>query len=51
MLTQGLAQRAIATRLGLSERTVAGHIARLRERYDAETLFQLGWQMRGTRDA
>lgn len=50
-LTQGLAQRAIATRLGLSERTVAGHIARLRERYDAETLFQLGWQMRGARDA
>ncbi|MFJ7247381.1 LuxR C-terminal-related transcriptional regulator [Kitasatospora sp. NPDC098652] len=51
MLTQGLTQRAIATRLGLSERTVAGHIARLRESYDAETLFQLGWQMRGARDA
>ncbi|MFF2141140.1 LuxR C-terminal-related transcriptional regulator [Kitasatospora sp. NPDC058190] len=51
LLAQGLTQRAIATRLGLSERTVAGHIARLRERYDAETLFQLGWQMRGARDA
>ncbi|GAA1177647.1 DNA-binding transcriptional ArsR family regulator [Kitasatospora gansuensis] len=47
LLTQGLTQRKIASRLGLSERTVAGHIARLRERYDAETLFQLGWQMRG----
>ncbi|MEV6975492.1 helix-turn-helix domain-containing protein [Kitasatospora sp. NPDC093806] len=47
LLAQGLTQRAIATRLGLSERTVAGHIARLRELYDAETLFQLGWQMRG----
>ncbi|MFJ2862726.1 LuxR C-terminal-related transcriptional regulator [Kitasatospora sp. NPDC087314] len=49
LLAQGLTQRAIATRLGLSERTVAGHIARLRELYDAETLFQLGWQMRGAR--
>ncbi|KJS63179.1 LuxR C-terminal-related transcriptional regulator [Streptomyces rubellomurinus] len=51
LLAQGLTQRAIASRLGLSERTVAGHIARLRELYDAETLFQLGWQMRGNRDA
>ncbi|MER5867411.1 LuxR C-terminal-related transcriptional regulator [Kitasatospora sp. NPDC002040] len=47
MLSKGLTQKAIASRLGLSERTVAGHISRLRERYDAETLFQLGWQMRG----
>ncbi|MEV4559908.1 LuxR C-terminal-related transcriptional regulator [Kitasatospora sp. NPDC049285] len=47
LLAQGLTQRAIASRLGLSERTVAGHISRLRELYDAETLFQLGWQMRG----
>ncbi|MBO1414394.1 helix-turn-helix domain-containing protein [Streptomyces sp. FH025] len=51
LLAQGLTQRAIASRLGLSERTVAGHIARLRELHDAETLFQLGWQMRGARDA
>ncbi|MGV9266534.1 LuxR C-terminal-related transcriptional regulator [Kitasatospora sp. NPDC003701] len=49
LLSQGLTQRAIASRLGLSERTVAGHISRLRELYDAETLFQLGWQMRGAR--
>ncbi|MEU8515153.1 LuxR C-terminal-related transcriptional regulator [Kitasatospora sp. NPDC048722] len=49
LLAQGLTQRAIASRMGLSERTVAGHIARLRELYDAETLFQLGWQMRGSR--
>ncbi|MGW4645356.1 LuxR C-terminal-related transcriptional regulator [Kitasatospora sp. NPDC004289] len=47
LLAQGLSQRAVASRLGLSERTVAGHIARLRELYDADTLFQLGWQMRG----
>ncbi|MGW4802583.1 LuxR C-terminal-related transcriptional regulator [Kitasatospora sp. NPDC004272] len=46
LLAQGLTQKAIATRLGLSERTVAGHISRLRERYGAETLFQLGWLMR-----
>ncbi|RKE20199.1 LuxR C-terminal-related transcriptional regulator [Streptomyces sp. TLI_171] len=46
LLAQGLTQRAIASRLGLSERTVAGHIARLREHHEAETLFQLGWLMR-----
>ncbi|WP_405018702.1 LuxR family transcriptional regulator [Kitasatospora sp. NBC_00070] len=49
MLATGLTQRAVAGRLGLSERTVAGHIARLREQYGAQTLFQLGWQMRGGR--
>ncbi|WP_406201487.1 LuxR family transcriptional regulator [Kitasatospora sp. NBC_01560] len=49
LLAQGLTQRVVAGRLGLSERTVAGHIARLRELYDADTLFQLGWQMRGIR--
>ncbi|MFJ5922623.1 LuxR C-terminal-related transcriptional regulator [Kitasatospora sp. NPDC092948] len=47
MLAQGLTQRAVATRLGLSERTVAGHISRLREQHNAQTLFQLGWLMRG----
>ncbi|TWE18498.1 regulatory LuxR family protein [Kitasatospora atroaurantiaca] len=49
LLAQGFTQRAVATRLGLSERTVAGHISRLRERYGAQTLFQLGWLMRGGR--
>ncbi|MFD8482296.1 LuxR C-terminal-related transcriptional regulator [Kitasatospora sp. NPDC059673] len=48
LLAQGLTQRSIASRLGLSERTVAGHISRLRELHDAETLFQLGWQMRAS---
>ncbi|MFJ5922622.1 helix-turn-helix domain-containing protein [Kitasatospora sp. NPDC092948] len=47
LLAQGLTQRAVATRLGLSERTVAGHISRLREQHGADTLFQLGWLMRG----
>ncbi|MEE1828379.1 LuxR C-terminal-related transcriptional regulator [Streptomyces sp. BE20] len=50
LLARGLTQRAVATRLGLSERTVAAHIARLRDRYGAQTLFQLGWLMRGGRD-
>ncbi|MGW6917549.1 LuxR C-terminal-related transcriptional regulator [Kitasatospora sp. NPDC054939] len=49
LLAKGLTQRAVATRLGLSERTVAAHIARLRERHGAQTLFQLGWLMRGGR--
>ncbi|MFJ5230338.1 helix-turn-helix domain-containing protein [Kitasatospora sp. NPDC088391] len=47
LLAQGLTQRAVAERLGLSERTVAGHISRLRELHGADTLFQLGWLMRG----
>jgi DNA-binding NarL/FixJ family response regulator len=46
LLVEGLTQGAIAKRLGLSERTVAAQIAALREEYDAETLFQLGWLMR-----
>ncbi|WP_405018703.1 LuxR C-terminal-related transcriptional regulator [Kitasatospora sp. NBC_00070] len=51
LLAAGLTQRTIATRLGLSERTVAGHISRLRELHAAETLFQLGWLLRGGRGA
>ncbi|MFC8716801.1 LuxR C-terminal-related transcriptional regulator [Kitasatospora sp. NPDC057198] len=47
LLAAGLTQKAIASRLGLSERTVAAHLARLREHHSAETLFQLGWSMRG----
>ncbi|MER6301403.1 LuxR C-terminal-related transcriptional regulator [Kitasatospora sp. NPDC001539] len=50
LLARGLTQRAVATRLGLSERTVAAHISRLRDRYGAQTLFQLGWLMRGSRE-
>ncbi|MFD7732599.1 LuxR C-terminal-related transcriptional regulator [Kitasatospora phosalacinea] len=47
LLAAGLTQRAIASRLSLSERTVAAHLARLREHHGAETLFQLGWLMHG----
>ncbi|GAA3050738.1 hypothetical protein GCM10020229_72710 [Kitasatospora albolonga] len=46
LLADGLTQKAVASRLALSERTVAGHISRLRERHGARTLFQLGWRMR-----
>ncbi|GLW68756.1 hypothetical protein Kpho02_10550 [Kitasatospora phosalacinea] len=46
LLAAGLTQKAIASRLSLSERTVAAHLARLREHHGAETLFQLGWLMR-----
>ncbi|MFD7732598.1 hypothetical protein ACFV6F_19685 [Kitasatospora phosalacinea] len=42
----GPTRKATASPQGPSERTVARHIARLRERYDAETLFQLGRLMR-----
>lgn len=45
LMSQGLTQQGVARRLGLSERTVAGHLARLRNRYGARTLFQLGWLM------
>jgi DNA-binding CsgD family transcriptional regulator len=41
LLSEGLGQQVIAERLGLSRRTVAGHIARVREHYGADNLFQL----------
>ncbi|MER7584423.1 helix-turn-helix domain-containing protein [Kitasatospora sp. NPDC097691] len=47
LLARGLTQRAVATRLGLSERTVAAHLSRLRDRHGADTLFHLGWRLRG----
>ncbi|MFB7472814.1 LuxR family transcriptional regulator [Kitasatospora sp. NPDC056184] len=50
LLARGFTQRAVAARIGLSERSVAGHIAGLRERHGARTLFQLGWLMRGDHD-
>ncbi|GAB2688498.1 TrmB family transcriptional regulator [Kitasatospora kifunensis] len=45
MMTQGLGHRVIARNLGISERTLARHIADFREEYGSETLFQLGWRM------
>ncbi|AXI78443.1 helix-turn-helix domain-containing protein [Peterkaempfera bronchialis] len=43
-MAQGVGHRVIARRLGLSERTLARHIAEMREEYGVETLFQLGWK-------
>lgn len=45
MMIQGVGHRVIARSLGISERTLARHIAEFREEYDSETLFQLGWRM------
>ncbi len=45
MMLQGVGHRTIARRLGLSERTLARHIAELREEHGVETLFQLGWKL------
>jgi hypothetical protein len=45
MMVQGVGHRVIARNLGISERTLARHIADFREEYGSETLFQLGWRM------
>ncbi|WP_035847338.1 helix-turn-helix domain-containing protein [Kitasatospora azatica] len=45
MMIQGVGHRVIARNLGISERTLARHIAEFREEYGSETLFQLGWRM------
>jgi hypothetical protein len=45
MMIQGIGHRVIARNLGISERTLARHIADFREEYGSETLFQLGWRM------
>ncbi|MFE0458107.1 hypothetical protein ACFW1A_02445 [Kitasatospora sp. NPDC058965] len=45
MMSQGIGHRVIARNLGISERTLARHIADFREEYNSETLFQLGWRM------
>jgi DNA-binding transcriptional ArsR family regulator len=45
MMLEGVGHRTIARRLGLSERTLARHIAELREEHGVETLFQLGWKL------
>ncbi|MFF0292908.1 helix-turn-helix domain-containing protein [Kitasatospora sp. NPDC004615] len=48
MMLEGIAHRTIARRLGLSERTLARHIAEMREEYGVDTLFQLGWKLAQT---
>jgi sugar-specific transcriptional regulator TrmB len=45
MLIKGYADPASAKRLGVSPRTYAGYIADLKEEFDAQTRFQLGYTM------
>ncbi|MFE7191301.1 LuxR family transcriptional regulator [Kitasatospora sp. NPDC057541] len=43
LLLSGTNHRVIARRLGISERTLARHIAEMREDYNVDSLFQLGY--------
>ncbi|MEU5385876.1 helix-turn-helix domain-containing protein [Kitasatospora cineracea] len=43
LLLSGTNHRVIARRLGISERTLARHIAEMREEYNVDSLFQLGY--------
>lgn len=45
MLIEGHADATCAKRLGVSPRTYAGYVADLKEEYDAQTRFQLGYRM------
>ncbi|WP_110180654.1 TrmB family transcriptional regulator [Nocardioides solisilvae] len=45
MLIAGYADPASAKRLGVSPRTYAGYVADLKEEFDAQTRFQLGYAM------
>ncbi|WP_181312060.1 LuxR family transcriptional regulator [Nocardioides campestrisoli] len=45
MLIAGYADPASAKRLGVSPRTYAGYVADLKQEYDAQTRFQLGYAM------
>jgi hypothetical protein len=45
MLIEGHADAVSAKRLGVSPRTYAGYVAELKDEYEAETRFQLGYTM------
>ena len=45
MLIEGHADPTSAKRLGVSPRTYAGYVADLKEEYEAQTRFQLGYAM------
>jgi len=45
MLVEGHSDAACAKRLGVSPRTYAGYVADLKQEYDAQTRFQLGYRM------
>ncbi|MGW0150746.1 LuxR C-terminal-related transcriptional regulator [Streptomyces sp. NPDC004822] len=44
LLVAGVADKAVATQLGLSRRTVRRHIQRMRELAGAATRMRLAWQ-------
>ncbi|WP_457033065.1 helix-turn-helix domain-containing protein [Kitasatospora sp. P5_F3] len=48
LLLKGTNHRVIARKLGISERTLARHIAEMREDYRVESLFQLGYVLART---
>ena len=45
MLIEGHADATCAKRLGVSPRTYAAYVAELKEEYEAQTRFQLGYRM------
>ena len=45
MLVEGYSDPASAKRLGVSPRTYAGYVADLKEEFEAETRFQLGYTL------
>ena len=48
MLIEGHSDPVSAKRLGVSPRTYAGYVADLKEEFEAETRFQLGYTHRST---
>ncbi|MFD9127135.1 helix-turn-helix domain-containing protein [Kitasatospora sp. NPDC059571] len=50
LLLAGTNHRVIARRLGISERTLARHIAEMREDYNVDSLFQLGYVLARSSD-
>ncbi|MDH6123673.1 helix-turn-helix domain-containing protein [Kitasatospora sp. GP82] len=51
LLLKGTSHRVIARSLGISERTLARHIADMREDYQVDSLFQLGYVLARTTPA
>ncbi|MEV5463694.1 helix-turn-helix domain-containing protein, partial [Streptomyces cellulosae] len=45
LLIEGESETAIARRIGLSKRSCATHIAKLKQQLGADTLFQLGYRV------
>ena len=45
IVERGYPVAEVSQRLGVSPRTYAGYVADLKEEYDAETRFQLGYTM------